>query len=62
MDFSSILSSLTGMLGDSGIDFSELLKTLTETVKKLVEMLKPLLSSLTSGTGTTDPATPAQNA
>ena len=55
-DFSAILGSLSGMLGDSGIDLTELLNTLTETIKKLVEMLKPLLSSLTSGTETTDPA------
>lgn len=60
MDLNGILSSLSGMF--EGVDFSELLKTITETVKKFMEMLKPLLSSLTSGTGTTDPATPAQNA
>lgn len=53
-DFSAILGSLSEMLG--GVDFSALLKTLTETIQKLVEMLKPMLSSLTEGTATTDPA------
>lgn len=60
MDFSSILGSLSQMLG--GIDFQALLNTFMETAKQLVEMLKPLLGNLTGGSGTTDPSTPAQNA
>ncbi len=49
-DFSSILSSLSEMFG--GIDFQALFNTLMETAKKLVEMLKPLLENLSSGTAT----------
>ncbi len=49
-DFSTILSSLTEMLGS--INFQGLLNTFMETAKKLIEMLKPLLENLSSGTGT----------
>lgn len=56
VDFSGIFESLSGLLG--GINFSELLTAFTETIKQVIEMLKPLLSSLSSGTGdtTTNPA------
>lgn len=56
IDFSGIFESLSGLLG--GINFSELLTAFTETMKQVIEMLKPLLSSLSSGTGdtTTTPA------
>lgn len=56
VDFSGIFESLSGLLG--GINFSELLAAFTETMKQVIEMLKPLLSSLSSGTGdtTTNPA------
>jgi hypothetical protein len=56
VDFSGIFESLSGLLG--GINFSELLTAFTETMKQVIEMLKPLLSSLSSGTGdtTTNPA------
>lgn len=53
----NILASLGDVL--KGIDFQSLLGTIMETVKKLVEMIKPLLSSLNAGTGTTDPTTPS---
>ncbi|MBQ4365605.1 MAG: hypothetical protein IIU42_05390 [Ruminococcus sp.] len=56
-DFNSILGSLSEMLG--GVDFQALLNTFMETAKKLIEMLKPLLENLSSGTTTTDPATTA---
>ncbi len=49
-DFSNILSSLSKMLGS--VNFQELLNTFMETAKKLIEMLKPLLENLSSGTGT----------
>ena len=62
MDFSSILNSLSEMLGGSGIDFNELLKTFIETAKKVMEMIKPLISSLSTGTDTTDPSTQTQTA
>ncbi|MBR6313667.1 MAG: hypothetical protein IKR49_03400 [Clostridia bacterium] len=56
VDFSGIFESLSGLLG--GINFSELFTAFTETMKQVIEMLKPLLSSLSSGTGdtTTNPA------
>ena len=56
----NILASLGDIL--KGIDFQTLLSSIMETVKKMVEMLKPLLSNLTAGTGTTDPSTPATTA
>ena len=56
-DFNKILASLSETLG--GVDFSQLFSAFMETMKQVIEMVKPLLSSLTSGTGTTDPSTPA---
>ena len=53
-DFSKILASLSEMLG--GVDFASLLSSFTEVAKKLMEMIGPLLGSLTGSTDTTTPA------
>ena len=54
MDFNAILGSLSEMLG--GVNFSELLSAFMETMKQVIEMVKPLLSSRTSSTPEETPA------
>ena len=53
-DLNTILGYFTEMLGN--VEVSELIKTLTAAIQKIVEVLKPMLSSLTEGSTTTEPA------
>ncbi len=58
MDFSAILGSLGETL--KSFDWQSLIKAISEMAKQLMEMLKPLLGSLTGGEAA--PETPATNA
>lgn len=55
MNFSAILGQLSEAL--KSIDFQAIIQAVSEMAKQLMEMLKPLLGSLTAGT--TDPSTTA---